>query len=457
MRWVLRNVEAGRHRRFAAKEGILGIVAGIIAFRGKSKLSAIIAACKAARDLLDANPELENVELDTLVAALVTAKANPPKGRGAWARPPHWGVCNATSAGKIGGTLSTAIADLGFRAGAWPALAAVRRNLGCGKAADPSGPIFAWEVGGPGIIGRTVWERAALASTAFLCVSGARPGTMGAASLHNVARVDGQCVWMTFPLRSDDAASDEEEPFSFKDDRRTAMKSPGRTRGLILDNWRIARYLIPWISLLRFLKFSDHDRLFPAIVDARRSKDLASPVVEGFRLLRRRSWSSQERIAIMDYVLGGRRAGRTANGFRHGQTVEFNALGIRPEVRFRCQLRSLKPIVGSEAAYDRVIEDSARTATRALGSRRIVQGTVGLVTVATSASRGSLSDWVAHDPVGVSAAISSYTCQKCGSVVEEDDEEGALCDTEGCMWGLCSGCHPDTAAPLSCPLHADAS
>ena len=456
IRIILARVEGGKHATLSAGDGsIMSLIAQVIGYRGASKSSAVASACKAVRELLDVNPALEKAgDWDLILAALVAAKANPPKGAGVWVRPANWKVCDSRSSGKIGGTLATALSDLGYHPASWPALRSVRKNLGCAKDQDPSPPIFAWEVGGPGVGGRSTWEKAALAWTTFLCTSGARPGTMAGARLRNVARIDGECVWMTFP-RCMEGGSDSEEPelFQFKDDRRTAMRAPGRTRGLILDNWRIAKYLIPWISFLRFMKFRDQDHLFPAIVDARRSKDKESPVFEGSRLIRGRSWNSREKIAGMDFVLGTRRATRTANGFRHGQTVEFGALGVRPEVRFRCQLRSLKPILGSEASYDRVLEDAARAASRALGSRKIIQGTVGLSTIALSPSQGRLDDWVSCQAVPLSSPISAYTCQECGTDVDEDDPEGALCDADGCEWGLCVSCHPDLTAPLLCPVH----
>jgi hypothetical protein len=127
--------------------------------------------------------------------------------------------------------------------------------------------------------------------------------------------------------------------------------------------------------------------------------------------------------------------------------------GVTPVVRFRCQLRSLRPLLGSEAAYDRVCEDEARAASRALGSFRIVQGVVGLSAVARSASQGRYNDWVPCEPREAPPPISSYTCQRCGEEVEEEDEGGSLCDSPGCVWGLCTSCHPDPSAPLLCPQH----
>lgn len=452
VRQVLLKVEAGVHASSKAHSGIMSIVFGVLAFRGKSKTSVISSACRAALELCDSNPELEKLSLDAVVAALVTAKANPPRSRDSWVRPASWAPCSAKSAGKLGGTLATAIADLGYFGGPWSTLSAVRRNLGCSKPADPSPPIFAWEVGGPAVAGRTLWERAAFAWSSFLAVGGSRPGTMASTRMHHVSSIEGQCVWFVFPQsREDDASSSSE--YQFKDDKRTAMHAPGRTRGLVLDNWRIARYLIPWISLLRYLKFSDRDHLFPAIVDPRRSKDPNSVVYDGYRLLRGRSWSTKERSTGLDFVLGGNRLGRTANGFRHGQTVEFGIAGVAPVVRFRCQLRSLRPLLGSEASYDRVCEDQARAASRDLGSFRIVQGVVGLVANARSPSQGRLNDWVQCAPRGAPPPISAFTCQRCGEDVEEEDEGGSLCDFPGCVWGLCTVCHPDPDAPLLCPQH----
>lgn len=451
---ILRRVENGTHRRFDREEGILGVMARVVTFRGSSKAGAISSACRAAKDLIECNPELASRDIDVVIAALITAKANPPDGRSSWVRPSKWGPCGTKSAGKLGGVLTTAVSDLGYHSTAWPAVAAVRRNLGCSAPSTPSAPIFAWEIGGPSISGSNIWEKCVLAWGTFLCISGARPGTMSALRMGHVTRIEGQCVWIVFPTDNLDDNSDDSEAHQFKDERRTAMRRPARVRGLILDNWRMAKYFIPWVSLLRFLKFGARDRVFPSMVDARRCRNKTAPIIEGFRVMSDRAIDARGRARGLDFLLGTRVEGRTPHGFRHGQTVEFSALGVTSVVRFRCQLRSLVPILGSEAAYDRVDEDAARRATRSLGSRRIIQGPVGMSVTATSSSQGRFNDWVQRTaPEEIVEPISAFVCQRCGDDVNDSDEEGVLCDTDGCVWGLCGVCHPDPDTPLSCPQH----
>lgn len=454
VRWILRRVQEGQHRSLAQEQGILGAVARVLSFRGTAKDSAVSSAVKAAMELLDENPSLvKKNNIDLVVAGLVVAKANPPGGRSQWVRPRRWGPCNVRSAGKIGGTLATAISELGYHDGSWPALRAVRKSLGCGKDGNPSPPIFAWEIGGAGVTGSNLWEHCVLAWASFMCVSGARPGTMSQLRLKHVVRFEGQCVWIVFGEGDVDRDSEDSDELQMKDDKRTAMRRPGRTRGLVLDNWRISTYFIAWMSRIRFLKFEDDDLVFPSIVSIARCRDRSAPIVDGFRVLKRRPIDSRGRIQGLDFVLGGRREDRTPHGFRHGQTVEFNFAKVSPVVRFRCQLRSLRTLIGSEASYDRVDEDAAREASRGLGKHRIVRDTVGMSVVATSASKGRLADWVSCSKVAAPDAIAAFVCQRCGTHVEESDEDGALCDEPACEWGLCGDCHPDNDVPLTCPRH----
>ena len=146
--------------------------------------------------------------------------------------------------------------------------------------------------------------------------------------------------------------------------------------------------------------------------------------------------------------------------------------------RRRLHERPLRPLIGSEAAYDDPFAEDYAEATAVLGRLRIEQSVDGLLTVtATSASAGRVpTDWVAapaalsiaeREDESASASDSGssassehdgggeeYDCGRCGRHLGRTDY-GWKCDNPNCPWGACPSCHPGgTRARLLCPKHS---
>jgi hypothetical protein len=161
--------------------------------------------------------------------------------------------------------------------------------------------------------------------------------------------------------------------------------------------------------------------------------------------------------------------GRTFHGFRAGNNRELRkAPGVSVVTRRSLHERTLKPVVGSEEAYDEAFAEDYAAATSILGRLRIERSDDGLLTVtATSASAGEdPGDWVAverplqlmrEDDSDVASASAgdddTYDCARCGKHVGHRDY-GYMCDYGDCSWGVCTACHRRGArAALHCPQH----
>jgi hypothetical protein len=215
--------------------------------------------------------------------------------------------------------------------------------------------------------------------------------------------------------------------------------------------------------------------LFPAIANNRtRTATAQGFAASGQWVEPMRVWSDRAVTdAMTAYV--HRRGTRTFHGFRAGNNRELRRhRHVSAITRRVLHDRSLKPIIGSEEAYDEPFAEDFAAATAALGQLRIEHSADGLPTVtATSASAGRIpADWVAtpasahyqlHDSTDSDDSASSasseeggeeYNCGRCGRLVSKHDY-GWLCDFPACAWGVCTACHEGgPRSRLLCPMHA---
>jgi hypothetical protein len=404
--------------------------------------------------------------LEAAMVALADAGVDGDAGPRGWrtpgGRPQSWPAAPlaASAAAREVATARARIEALGYCGGPWPLLAAQVRAIGAQDPEDRqkmSAPIFAWQVGpgGPRRV-REPWVSCAWAMAALLATAGGRIGKVGTLTLGGVSEVVGDTVTVRF------------EGWH-KDQRRRGTRRVRRTRrALTMANWRLEAYLRPWLTWRRANARSPDELLFPSMVRRARARAVSplGRLIEGDLWLEpQRPWSSDQMRQAWPQVLTGPTEGRTSHGFRGGGMCEMERGGVDPVVRRRLQMRSLRSLLGSEASYSEAWVDDITTASRRLGSIRVVQMEAGLAVVATSASAGAHDDWVrvVAPPIVVlppvvdssdDEAAAAFPCGRCPARVEEDDPEGFLCDEARCTWGVCARCHTRPDLPLRCPRHS---
>jgi len=250
------------------------------------------------------------------------------------------------------------------------------------------------------------------------------------------------------------------------------------SRPVALRHWLVRKHLTPWILWHRRHGSPASALLFPAIYASKpRNHTSQGFLANGQWIEPMRRWPDRAIGAAMEQYVH-RLQGRTFHGFRAGNNRELRRRAeVSVVTRRRLHERTLRPVVGSEEAYDEPFAEDYASATEALGRLRIERSRDGLLTVtATSASAGEdPKDWVAaavaavaapdetesssdsdaddSGDEGVAAAGAQFDCQRCGRLVTRADY-GWLCDEDGCDWGVCTRCHPGGArAPLRCPEH----
>ena len=447
------------------------------------------------KGFLDANPRLLAADLppegvtgehwDLLVEAWLLTRCEGGEVSG-------WTASGAealgTAAAKAGGTVRSLADRLGYaRKTAWSKSKAMSKALGAGDTEEEQHavPIFTWEVaeGLRASPPRSVWEAAAAALVVL--------GSIGA------RRVSGATGLLVEQVSPSGATGVTVAP-RHRPKQRKARVGQRRTaaRPVVVDHWLVAEYVLPWLDWHRRHKSPPNAYLFPTILQGRRGVRTAMGfnAGNGFWVEPLRKWTQRAATAAVQRCTRDP-GGRTFQGLRSGNNIEMSR---NPEVsvitRRKIHERTLKPILGSEKAYQEVFVEDFREATRCLGRLRIERDPeTGLLTVtAVSESAGANpSDWKVIEPVrfewssardgtvvsddtvsgeesgeGEGEAIGEgevvgdgdsstrvVSCGRCARVMLAGDY-GFLCDAEGCRWAACTDCHVGGhRAPLWCPAH----
>ena len=388
------------------------------------------------------------------------------------ARRPH-----DVSAAPTAGAARAALERLDWsRGGDWRRSRAMEKAWGVGDPEDVNHyqPIFCWELveglrlqGAPA----TPWEMAG-AAMAVMSVLGARRG--GGASALKVEEVS---------IAGPNAV--EVAPRSRpKEHRERATRRPRKqVRPVVLRHWLVERHVIPWIKWHQRRRSPGSALLFPAITAKKtRATTALGYAADGQWVEPLREWSARQRRAIIEKYIPGL-GDRAFHGFRAGNQCELRRWAdVSAVTRRALHGRSIRHLIGSEAAYDQVFAEDYAVAVERLGQMRIERSRNGLLTVvATSPSAGEdPRDWtpLPGGPVTLAAPAQADSSSSESSSGEEDSvvgdgaretrvincgrcrrklaarDYGFLCDVPGCTWGACTTCHPGGArAALRCPAH----
>lgn len=329
---------------------------------------------------------------DALMEAFVTTLIAPRVEGHPWIRPRGWPTrCSPHQAARTQGAAAAGLARLGWApaAATLSRTAETRRALGCLDAEEVQRVelILPWEIidgadraaRGPG----TPWHMAARALLVTACVLGSRPGAATQLLLGHVRQTTDGAVH-TFQRKG----------FRHKQQHaRATMRGRRTAPALTLEHRALAAHLAPWVRWLRRQGARDSQLLFPSLVrDAvARVRTVNGRLVEGGLWMEPlQSWSARQMIAALDHVLLASRNGRSMQGIRSGANVELRMLGSRlapgttavsDVTRRILQGRSLKAILGSEAAYVEPLAQETREASRQLGSLRIERDPDGVLTL----------------------------------------------------------------------------
>ena len=343
-------------------------------------------------------------------------------------------------------------------------------------------PIFTWELAeGLRVVGApsTPWEMAG-AAMATLSTLGARRGGGAAALLLDEVTASAPDTVEVAPRARP------------KEQRERASRRPRRQRKpVVLRHWMIRAHVQPWLEWHRRHRSPSNALLFPSIT----AQKSPAPTALGFAADGQwveplRPWSARQKHALLARYIQNL-GSRSFHGFRAGNQRELRRWETRGSgeehvsavTRRVLHGRSLRHLIGSEAAYDEVFAEDLAHAVQILGRLRIERTKNGLLAVtATSASAGeNPSDWVSmpggpmtlpeREAEGSASGSSSDTassadvvgdggvdtrvmrCGRCKTRLSARDY-GFLCDYEGCKWGTCTSCHPGGArARLLCPVH----
>jgi hypothetical protein len=425
-------------------------------------------------------PHVTDQVWDSVMEAFLTAKVDPPTGH-TWRRPSGWGVAGTPSgAGSTANKAVHALRRLGYVGGTLVRLGVAARALGCGdqEEAAHAPPVFAWRVcaGVRDTAPATVWDRCARALVVLACLSAGRRGTATTLLLEQVTLTDdSNVVLLTARQRQ-------------KTQHERATRRPRRTaQPVAIDHWMVRVAVVPWVRWLREGGAVGTQYLFPSLVRQRVARAVTVNgrlVGDGMWLEPMRPWSARAIAAALALVVGA--AGECFHGLRAGNNIELRrhkaAEGGAVEDVTRRVLhgRSVRDLIGSEVAYSEVFLEDFRAATRVLGGLRIERVAGGLCTTGRSASQGERNDWqrcaaqlvpaadlVVVPPGGDSSGEEEdedavgdgslfrgrVVCGRCGRHLAPSDH-GFMCDSPGCTWGVCPGCHPaGLRGALRCPAH----
>lgn len=448
-------------------------------------------ALRMIREFVEANPGLmasargtpSHVTYDTIVEAFVFAEEAGAAGDTCpWrrARRPQ-----DASAARTAGAARAALERTGWSRGStWSRARAMAKAWGVNDPEDVQHhrPIFVWElVEGLRLAPapKAPWELCGVAMAVVSALGARRGGGAAAVKVGEVAITGPDVVEVAPRARP-------------KQHRERASRRPRRqARPVVLRHWLIAAHVVPWIRWHQRKKSPPSALLFPRI--SRDRPRNASSL--GFSAERQwvepvQEWTPRQRKAILtQYVhnLGD----RTFHGFRSGNQCELRRWPqVSAVTRRVLHERSVRHLIGSEAAYDEVFAEDFAEAVERLGQLRIERTPAGLLSVvASSESAGRLpGDWktipggpltlpadeaqraeaaAVADGTSSSGASSDddavvgdgdratrvFNCGRCGQRLAARDY-GYLCDIRGCKWGTCTTCHPGGAkTELRCPKH----
>jgi len=474
---ILADAEAGRPHvsediaQAAGSVDAARSAASVRATRASRTRSGAAHGVREVRRFLEANPgllaasaSLGSEEWDVVFEAFVFAEAGQAI-RCPWqrARRPQ-----DPSAARSAGSARALLERLGHVTGAtWCRTKAMATALGVRDPEDVRHhpPIFTWE----------------LVEGLRLQPAPASPWEMAAAALLTTAAISAKskCSCLSLLVREVAAVGDDSIRVSAGPRQKiTRARATGRqrkqTRPVLLQHWLIGAHVIPWIAWHQRHGSPGSALFFPSLY----AKQPPSPSGHEFRadgqwVEPMREWSDRSvSLALQKYVY--RLGSRTFSGFRAGNNRELRRCpGVSAVTRRSLHERSLRPIIGSEEAYDAPFAEDFASATAQLGRMRIEQTPDGLLTVtATSSSAGrSAADWVATPAAAAATPASptssdddgtssdeegtSFTCARCGRIVGVQDY-GWLCDTPDCTWGVCTACHRGgRRARLLCPRHEE--
>ena len=478
---VLLDAEAGRPHvsagdaRAAGSEDAARSAAAVRATRAARTRTAATHAVREVRRFLEANPQLLAAsrrlganEWDAVMEAFVFAEAAGQSVSCPWrrARRPQ-----DPSAARSAGTARALLERLGYvTESTWGRSRAMATSFGV---LDPDDvrhhpPIFTWEL-----------------------VEGLRnqpppssPWEMAGASLLTLAAISAKskCSCLALLVREVEAVgSDSIRVSAGPRQKITRARATGRqrkqTRPVVLKHWLIETHVIPWLRWHERHESPGSALFFPSVYDRRPPAATGHEFrAEGQWVEPVRQWSDRSITLVMQkyvYRLGS----RTFSGFRAGNNRELRRCpDVSAVTRRSLHERSLRPIIGSEEAYDAPFAEDFASATARLGRMRIEQSPDGLLTVtATSESAGQVaSDWVSTQSAAAGTAASpsssdddasstddeggggaSFNCARCNRAVGVRDY-GWLCDSPGCEWGVCTACHKGGhRTRLLCPRHEE--
>lgn len=458
-------------------------LARLRAHRAVATLHGVRSVATSFKQLLAANtqrvaglPAADADAWDRLAEAWLVTRVAPDRA-GAWTRPLEWrSGLQAHAAAKALGSWRAALERLGYAQGAWPRSRAMAASLG---ARDPSAvshadPLFAWELF-QGLLARpptTLWERCAAALAVTAALSAGRPGNVCASTREDVDVQAPDTVSFAPAARK-------------KQQRDRPVGSAGQHRlPVVLRHWAVRRFVVPWVTEVARIGVRRTGLLFPTILHdgVRIRKSVAGfAAAGGFWVEPTRTWDVRPRHCALARFVADLR-GRTFRSCRAGNNTELRRQRrlVSDVTRRVLHGRSVRALIGSEAAYTEVFAEDLAKATALLGQLRIVrdQRSGLLTTVASSASAGERDDWVTAAGAGGADASSgdssdaassdaasgasmvssqggrhSYHCFRCRRFVRFGDD-GFMCDVAGCTRGTCLPCHPrGTRSRLLCPDH----
>jgi hypothetical protein len=441
--------------------------------RGVRQLAAFLAANE---QLLEGVPDATADAYDFLIAVWLVARALPD--RSPWRVPAEGGGRGRNP--RIGGAVRAYLERMGFvRGTTWPRARATAISLGAHDADGVSHavPVFVWElVEGLRLHGalRDVFQQC---GAALLCVTALAARRRGAAR--------GLLVGQIRPVGQQEV---EIAPRSRPKQAR-ARADGGRKerapRPVVVRHWLVGEYVIPWLQWLRTQRFPPTAYAFPRVVRGRSAPSTTAIRRGAVFLEPAMEWTDAAiRDAMRMFIAAN--GDRSIQGLRSGNNIELRRAPrdvVSDVTRRTLHERSVKPLIGSEEAYDEVFAEDFVAATQRLGQLRIERSGNGLLrTVATSASAGrDPDDWqpvegegeefAAEESAEGSSGVDTddsdgsevvgdggsdtrrVVCGRCGLLLKARDY-GFLCDHDGCTWAACGNCHPGgRAARLHCPAH----
>ena len=493
-RLILRELalaEGGRARVEEEEADVVGkdAMASTISIRATRAPRTVDGARRALtmiREFVEANPGIlrssrgqpTHTTYDVVIEAFVYAEEAGVAGE-----PCPWHRARRpqdASAARNAGAARAALERLGWsRGGTWSRSKLMAKAWGVGDPEDVQhhAPIFVWElVEGIRLAGRptTPWAMCGVAMAA-LSVLGARRG--GGAATIKVGEISASAA---------DAV--EVAPRTRpKEHRARATQRPRKqSRPIVLQHWLVREFVSTWLQWHRRRKSPPSALLFPCIYTAKpRVASALGYWADGQWVEPLREWTPRQRALLLQQYIPSL-GDRSFHGFRSGNQCELRRWKeVSAVTRRALHGRSLKHLIGSEAAYDEVFAEDYSSAVQRLGQLRITRTRTGLLSVvATSPSAGeNPADWVpvtgapitfTHVPNAAAAGSSDeessdsegeqvvgdggrdtrvIKCGRCRQRLGARDY-GYLCDIHGCTWGVCTACHPGGAkAELRCPDH----